>query len=105
MLGPSFSPSMTSTPGPTTSHRRRARDEKRDALGGCAAEGNITCGGGDGKRLVVIAVEKPQFRSGTNAAGFEEFEQAAVALINAAYRVNGSRCGIRQQQQAAVAAT
>src|SRR6478609_6849678 len=40
---------------------------------------------------------------GTNAALFQEFQQAAVAFVDAADHVVASRLGMRQQQQAAPA--
>jgi hypothetical protein len=75
-----------------------------DAVGGGAAEGDVAAGGGQGESLVVIAFEEAQLCSGTNAAGFEKFEEAAVALVDSADGVGGSGCGVGEEKQAAMAA-
>ena len=75
-----------------------------DALGCGAAQGNVPGSGGQSEGLVVVAFEQAQFCSGTDAAGFEELEQAPVALIDTADRVGGSGGGIGEQQKAAMAA-
>src|ERR1700693_1992620 len=55
-----------------------------DAVGGGRAEGDGAGGGGEGDGLVVVTFEETQFRSGTNAAGFEKFEKAAIAFVDSA---------------------
>jgi hypothetical protein len=69
-----------------------------DALGGGAAQGDGTGYGGECEGLVVVAFEEAEPGSGTNAAGFEELEQAAIALINSADGVGGSGGGVGEQE-------
>src|SRR5580700_5264476 len=75
-----------------------------DALGCGAAEGDVAGCGGQGEGLIIVALEQAQLRSGTNAAGFEKLEQAAVALIDTAHGVSGAGFSVGEQEQAAMAA-
>mgnify|MGYP007135468964 CR=1 FL=1 len=75
-----------------------------DAIGGGAAERDVAGGGGESEGLVVIAFEDAHLCGGTDAAGFEELEQAAVALIDSADGVGDSGLRIREEKQAALTA-
>jgi hypothetical protein len=76
-----------------------------DALGGGAAQGNVSGGGGKSECLIVVAFEETQLRAGSNAAGFEKLEQAAVALVDTADRIGRAGGSIGKKKQAAMAAT
>jgi hypothetical protein len=75
-----------------------------DALGGGAAEGDGAGGGGEREGLVVVAFEETEFCAGADAAGFEEFEEAAVAFVDAADGVGGAGWCVGEEEEAAVAA-
>jgi hypothetical protein len=75
-----------------------------DALGGGAAKGDIAGGGGEGEGLVVVAFEEAEFCRGTNTAGFEEFQEAAVTFVDSADEIGGPGGGVGQEQEAAMAA-
>lgn len=76
-----------------------------DALGGGATQRDVAGGGGESKGLIVVAFEDAQFCRGTNAAGFEELEQAAVTLINSTDGVGDAGLRISEQEQSAMTAT
>jgi hypothetical protein len=75
-----------------------------DALGGGTAEGDVAGGSGESEGLIVIAFEEAQLCAGTNATGFEELEQAAVAFVDSTDGVSGRGWGIGEEQEAAMAA-
>src|SRR6267154_2748735 len=75
-----------------------------DALGGGAGQRYIASCGSEGESLVVVAFEEPQLGSGTDAAGFEEFEEVAVAFIDSADGVGGAGSGVGEQKEATMAA-
>src|ERR1700688_2734584 len=76
-----------------------------DAFGGGAAQGDVAGGSGQREGLIVVAFQEAQFRAGANAAGFEEFEETAVAFIDSTNGVGGAGRGIGEQEQAAMATT
>jgi len=55
--------------------------------------------------LVVVAFEKAKFRAGTDAAGFEELEQATVPLVDAADGIGDAWGGVGKKFEAAMATT
>jgi len=75
-----------------------------DAFGGGAAEGDIAGCGSEGESLVVVAFEETQLCSRTDAAGFEEFEEVAVAFVDSTDGVGGAGSGVGEQKEAAMAA-
>lgn len=76
-----------------------------DPLSRRFAESYASGVGGKGEGLVVIAPTDMHNGSRTNAASFEEFEQLTIALIDAADEVILARFGLREEQEAAMAAT
>src|SRR5580700_6843131 len=94
---------MTSSTGPSTGGALLGCGNPY-ALSGRSAQRDVAGHGGQSEGLVIIAFEETQLCSGTNAAGFEKLEQAAVALIDSADSVGGSGRGVGEQQQTAMAA-
>jgi|SRR5579863_4379922 len=76
-----------------------------DAVGGGAAQRDVAGGGGEGEGLIVVAFEDAQFRGGADAAGFEEFEEATVALVDSADGVSDAGLGVGKEEQSTMTAT
>jgi len=53
--------------------------------------------------VVIVSPGNVKLRPGANAALFQKFQEMAIALVDAADPVAGSRLGVGQQQQAAPA--
>src|SRR5215472_4609330 len=68
-----------------------------DAPGSGGAERDFSGWRGEGQGLIVVALEEAQLRSGTDTALLEEFEEAAVALVDSAHRVAIADFGVGEQ--------
>jgi hypothetical protein len=55
--------------------------------------------------LIVVAFEDAQLCGGTNAAGFEEFQETAVAFVNSGDGVGDAGLRVGEQEQSAITAT
>src|SRR5208283_4606309 len=76
-----------------------------DFFSGRYTQRNPAGSGGQGQRLVIIAMRDMNFGSGADAALFKKLKQAAIAFIDAAHLKVLAWLGLRKQQQAATATT
>src|SRR5450759_4089454 len=74
-----------------------------DPFRGGYTQRNPAGAGGQGQRLVVVAMCDMNFGSRTDAALFKKLKQAAIAFIDPTHLKLLSRFGLSQQQQAATA--
>src|ERR1039458_914684 len=76
-----------------------------DPFSGGHTQGNPASTGGQGQRVVVIAMRDMNFGSGTDAALFKKLKQAPIAFIDTTHLKVLPRFGLSQQQQAATPPT
>src|SRR5205807_4106206 len=74
------------------------------SVGRRGAQRNGAGGGGECKRLIVVARQDPQLGAGPDAAVRKEFEQAASAFIDSADRVIRMDLRLGEQHLSAAAA-
>src|SRR3984893_17371460 len=72
-----------------------------NALCSRTAQDHRACRGTNRERLVVIALNHVELDSGPDAAGIQEFEQMAIAFVNATYAVMVPGLGLGEQYQPA----
>jgi len=75
-----------------------------NTLRGGRSQGDGSCGSGESQGLIVVAFEQAEFRAGTDAAVFEEFEEPAIAFVDSADGVGVIEFGVSEEDEAAAAA-
>ena len=74
-----------------------------DFFSGGYTQGNPACTGGQGQRVVVIAMRDMNFGSGADAALFKKLQQAPIAFIDTTHLKVLPWFGLSKQEQAATA--
>src|SRR5260370_41095702 len=72
-----------------------------NAFRGRTAQDHCACRGTNRERLIVIALDHVELDSGPDAAGIQEFEQMAIAFVDATYAVMVPWLGLGEQYQPA----